>query len=118
MNIMELGAIGEMVSGIAVVASLVFVGLQIRHNTGAVQSSTQQSLHGSWAGTTTALAVDPNEALAKLVVRGRDSYGELEADERLRFDSFAAATFGQWETSFYQYQKRMLEPELWTAWDS
>ena len=31
MDIMELGAIGELVGGIAVVASLVFVGFQLRH---------------------------------------------------------------------------------------
>ncbi len=33
MNIMELGAIGELVGGVAVVASLLFVGLQVRGST-------------------------------------------------------------------------------------
>ena len=32
MNIMELGAIGELVGGVAVVASLIYVGLQVRQS--------------------------------------------------------------------------------------
>ena len=35
MNIMELGAIGELVGGLAVIASLVYVGVQVRQNTRA-----------------------------------------------------------------------------------
>ncbi len=31
MDIMELGAVGELVGGVAVIASLIFVGLQMRH---------------------------------------------------------------------------------------
>ena len=33
MEIMELGAIGELVGGVAVIASLLYVGLQVRQNT-------------------------------------------------------------------------------------
>ncbi len=32
MDIMELGAIGELVGGVAVVASLLYVGLQVRQS--------------------------------------------------------------------------------------
>ena len=32
MDIMELGAIGELVGGVAVIGSLIFVGMQVRHS--------------------------------------------------------------------------------------
>ncbi len=32
MDILELGAIGELVGGLAVIGSLIFVGLQVRQN--------------------------------------------------------------------------------------
>ena len=50
MDIMELGAIGELVGGVAVIASLIFVGLQIRHNAKAVTANTQQGLFDSFTG--------------------------------------------------------------------
>ena len=47
MNIMELGAIGELVGGVAVIASLAYVGLQIRQNTSAVRANSAQGFADS-----------------------------------------------------------------------
>ena len=41
MDIMELGAIGELVGGVAVVASLIFVGVQVRQNARSVRHAAQ-----------------------------------------------------------------------------
>ncbi len=41
MNIMELGAIGELVGGVAVIASLVFVGLQVRQGNALAQGAAE-----------------------------------------------------------------------------
>ncbi len=39
MNIMELGAIGELVGGAAVIATLAYLAVQIKQNTTAVRSA-------------------------------------------------------------------------------
>ncbi len=36
MDIMELGAIGELVGGVAVIASLMYLGVQVRQNTRSI----------------------------------------------------------------------------------
>ena len=41
MNIMELGAIGELVGGVAVIGSLIFVGLQVRHSNRLAQGAAE-----------------------------------------------------------------------------
>ena len=41
MDIMELGAIGELVGGVAVVASLVFVGFQVRQGNGLAKGAAE-----------------------------------------------------------------------------
>ena len=40
MDIMELGAIGELVGGVAVIASLLYVGRQLRQSAAATRGST------------------------------------------------------------------------------
>lgn len=40
MTIQELGALGEMIGGIAIILSLIYVGVQIRQNTKATKSAT------------------------------------------------------------------------------
>ena len=50
MDLMELGAIGELVSGAAVVASLLYVGLQVRKNTSALRANAAQGFADSING--------------------------------------------------------------------
>ncbi len=44
MTLNELGSLGEFVGAIAVVISLIYLAIQIRHNTRAVQSTTHQAV--------------------------------------------------------------------------
>ena len=44
MDIMELGAIGELVGGVAVIGSLIYVGLQVRQNTRVEGASTHREM--------------------------------------------------------------------------
>ena len=43
MDIMELGAIGELVGGVAVVGSLIYVGLQVRQSNRLAQADAVQA---------------------------------------------------------------------------
>jgi hypothetical protein len=47
MNIMELGAIGELVGGMAVIASLIFVGLQVRQGSHYARIDGHREVHAS-----------------------------------------------------------------------
>ena len=39
MDIIELGAIGELVGGVAVIGTLLFVGFQVRQNTRSIKAA-------------------------------------------------------------------------------
>ena len=81
MNIMELGAIGELVGGIAVIASLVYVGLQIRHNTRVNRAQVVTTrLAGQSAGEIALMGHDGAAALA----RAFDKPEELSTAEILQ----------------------------------
>jgi hypothetical protein len=63
MNWEAIGAIGDAVGGLAVVASLVYLALQIRHNTRSVEAATYQSVAESMADAAYHLADTPDESL-------------------------------------------------------
>ena len=81
MDIMELGAIGELVGGVAVIGSLLFVGVQVRQNTRTLRQTgrRQASMQNQQACRVAADYPD-------LVASGFHNLGELAAAERLRFD--------------------------------
>jgi len=44
-SLADLGSLGEFIGSIAVIASLLFVALQLRSNASALRASTYQSIH-------------------------------------------------------------------------
>ncbi len=59
MNIMELGAIGELVGGVAVIVSLIFVGLQIRSNTYTTAAASQNAWVSDYNSMLMSIRSDP-----------------------------------------------------------
>ena len=75
MDIQLLGAWGEFIGGIsgfvspvAVIASLIFIGLQIRQHSGAVRSSTRSGIARSQRETNLLLARNPEILTAMLAL--------------------------------------------------
>jgi len=84
MSLSDLASIGSLVSGIAVLVSLIFVGYQLRQNTAQMRRSelnTTMEQSSAWR-----LAVVSNNDVAELWVKGRSETGTLNAVEAERFD--------------------------------
>src|SRR5437588_225731 len=53
MSLEQLSYLAQIVASVGVVASLIFVGLQIKHNTGALQRNDHNSTMAQWTVTST-----------------------------------------------------------------
>jgi hypothetical protein len=112
----ELGNLGEFISGLAVVITLVYLALQIRHNTRAVRSSMHQDMIESTLRI--AESVSDTEDLGRIVLHADEDYDELTELERIRFDAYAERMFSNFESVFYSYRNSMIEEDLWESWES
>ena len=83
MDIMELGAIGELIGGVAVIASLVFVGLQVRGSRLQDRLSMLTALDKSWNEINAQIAQDGE--LGSVFARGIAAPEALSDDEATRF---------------------------------
>ena len=96
MSFEQLSYLAQIVASIGVVVSLVFVGLQIRQNTGALQhnSTTEQ-----W--TVIRQAIAQNREIAELMTSGLKEERVLDAADRLRLEMLLNesgwASFHIWE---------------------
>ena len=99
MSIMELGALGEFVGAFAVVATLLYVGFQVRQNTMAVRGATMQAVFEStervWKDNCQDLT--RTEKIIELAEKKEHS-----SAERLFYVSWAALTFRAQENIYYQ----------------
>ena len=84
MNWEAAGTIGEIVGSIAVVISLIYVSLQIRH---ANKQSEIDSLRHTWDGLNQICdRMSESKETASIINRGRNSLQSLDDDERLIFE--------------------------------
>ncbi len=112
----ELGSLGEFISGLAVVVTLIYLALQIRHNTRAVRSSMHQDMNASTLRIAESLS--DNESVGRIILKADEDYDSLTSEERIRFDAYAERVFGNFESVFYSYRNSMIEQDLWEAWES
>lgn len=116
MTLDQLGNLGEFISGLAVVVTLVYLAIQIRHNTRAVRSS----MHHAMIESTLRIAesLSDNADVARIVLRADEDYDNLTDEELIRFEAYGERVFSNFESVFYSYRNSMIEEDLWESWES
>ncbi|WGK65155.1 hypothetical protein [Croceiramulus getboli] len=105
--------IAEIVSGIAIVISLVFVGVQIRGNTRATQASTFQSI--ATLDINILLNFGSSKELAGLISTFRDNPDSLTDEEQNHGFYLFGAEVRHVENLFLQNENKMLSAKHWQS---
>ncbi len=126
MTILELGALGEFLGSIAVLATLVYLSVQIRQNTQSMGESKKLALAQTYQMRSDALqmmlvhAADSEyigPIITKLTGVGYpediDALEHLSKEERGRFRQWQIAQQTHWDNMFYQYQQGFLDDEYY-----
>ena len=100
MDIMELGAIGELVGGVAVIASLVYVGAQIRQNAYATRAASHHAAIDSFREWSQSVVEDGD--VADVFLKGNSDQGSLSPQEQVRYTMLLFSLLRVWETIYYQ----------------
>ena len=106
--------VGELIAAIAVVISLIFVGLQIRENTTASQAATYQASVAYNVEILLNLAASPDTARVFNAFVNDDPDG-LNADELAQAVFLMSATIRNLENLYIQYEAGMLSETAWEA---
>ncbi len=126
MTIMELGALGEFIGAIAVVATLAYLAIQIRQNTHTMEEGKRLALAQTYQMRADALQqmlVQASESkyigpiITKLTLAGYPenvtSLEDLPPEERGRFRLWQIAQQTHWDNMYYQYQQGFLDDEYY-----
>jgi hypothetical protein len=131
MSLAQLSDLAQIIGAIGLILSLVFVGLQIKHNTAALQRNEHNSTMAQW--TVIRQAIATNRDVAELMTAGLRGESALDAADQLRLEHFLNeilwASFHIWdrtqrgvfpkgtfELSTGQYLKEMLATPRGGAW--
>ena len=106
--------VGELVASVAVIVSLIFVGLQVRDNTVASQAATYQASAAYSANILLAISESPEKANAFQAYMFEDS-DDLSPEQRVQAELLLSAALRGLENIYVQYQAGMLSEVGWAA---
>jgi hypothetical protein len=114
-NLETINSIAQIVAALGVIASLFYLGIQIRQNTRSQKSIVVDSLTRSLIALLGPQAGDP-EQLRAFASAAEDWHGASEAD-RVRCVSIFFTTFKLFENAWFQQRHGTLDREQWESWD-
>jgi len=104
----------ETLATLGVIASMVFVGLEIRQNTQAVRANAIQESTNVARHQVLTLAADPE--LTRLDLACRDDPPELTEEERNRCSLLSLSFWWGMQGLFQQWDLDVLPDETWASW--
>jgi hypothetical protein len=113
MSLEDLGNIGELIAAIGVIASLIYLAVQIRQNTRWLRASTHHSLTSLTAELNRVIEENPD--MARIMRVGTQDFAQLSPDERLRFNTNLGSRFRHHENLYYQYRSGMLDEQQFSG---
>lgn len=114
MSLEEFNYIAEIVASVAVIASLIYVGRQVRDNTKATHAAAAQSFADTMNGYVGLINASPN--LARVLDSAANGLNDLKRSEVIQFGAFLDQLMINAESLYYQNIDGVLDERLWDTY--
>ncbi len=114
MNWEAIGAVGETLGAIAVLLSLLYLGMQIKQNTRSLKSAAYQAAIASMSDMARATGTDLQTARVVRIFLQEDM-ADLSEDEFMMATSYLTGLFRNFENFYYQHETGAMEDHLWVG---
>jgi len=116
MSIQEWAAFAEIVGAVAVVASLIYLAIQIRQNTHGLSMSLKSTELAAFernveAGNRIREIFILHPDVSELFVRGKNSYTDLDSTDKIRFDMLLHNVFSAFQGAYIRQLTYGNDPE-------
>ena len=114
LTLSEMGEIAEVIAAVAIVISLIFVGLEIRENTRVTILTSDRAIDQQNLALN--LSITNSADFADIIVRGEVDRSSLSDAERARFDNYNFSRFGAYENVIANYGDDLMPEEEYQVW--
>jgi hypothetical protein len=116
LDLQGLANLGEFISGLVVIVSLVYLAVQVRQNTQSLHTENYGRALDRISAMQSQLSRDGE--LSSMFSRGLVDPSRLSPQERIQFMWAAFEMFGAFEFMFHQSQTRAIPDEVWERWSA
>ena len=114
MNWAAIGAVGEILGAIAVVATLIYLTVQLKQNSLQIRLSSSQTAANNYSGRIIEVLSDPE--LLSLWRSGLRSFSTLTLDEQARFHAAMLGFQSSFTTNYQLHVEGVISDSLFKSW--
>ncbi len=114
-TIQALGSLGEFVSALAVVISLIYLARQMQQNTVSVRAASFNSMVQNSIRLLEQSFINPD--MAAFLTRAEEDPSALSPAERRRWDAYMTAVYRHFGNVVYQYRSGALDHQMWESYE-
>ena len=115
MTLEEVALVAEIVGGLAVVATLIYLVIDIKRNTAATQSSAQYTQIGVISDWNLSLVHAPD--LPELIVRANKDYSSVTEAEKLKLQGYYVNIFNLWHAAYWNWKNGLWDETGFRVWN-
>jgi len=116
MSLEQASYLSQIVGASAVLASLIFVGFQIRQNTESQKVVAVSTLASAIAAINVPAMQSP--ALGEALAKATGNWKSASREQRVLAHFFLFSYFKLCENAWYQHRQGVLEPTQWAGWET
>ena len=114
MKLSEWAHVAEVIGGLAIVASLIFVGLEVRENTQVTRLTMDRTIDQQSIALN--LSIVQSADFADILVRGELDRDSLSPAELARFDNYCLSRFGSYENLVGDFDAGFIGDKAFQLW--
>ena len=111
MSLDQAALISEIVGGIAVVASLIYLDIELRRQNKLNRLSSASDLAAQWSGLM--ISLHDNPEMAEIWLKGTNDFESLDPTSKLRFGAYFGRFLRNSEALYIHVLDKTLDPTLW-----
>jgi len=113
MSLQDWGALGELIGGVAIIVSLIYVGLQVRQGTKATYAATNQSFSAQYSDIMLKITeMDVREIFWK----GLSGLKNLQGSENVAFMTLMSSIIRTYETFYFEQIEGRFKSKIFDSW--
>ena len=113
MTLEQYAYLAEIIGVILIVATFIFLAVQLRQNTRAVKSATLQSIHNK---TMTAYEMLMDDSMMDTFIKGMREPSDLTAIEKGKFNAFWTVALHTFQNDYFQIQAGTYDGRIQDGW--
>ena len=114
MTLEQSAYLAEIVGVFAIVASLVYLGFQVRQNTRTTRLETVQAISTEWNSWMDMIA--SSRDLAETYHRGTFDFQRLDATQKIQFTFAISRCFRTMHELYFQWREGAMDTAIWQLW--